>query len=188
MRAVILAGGKGSRMGGIDKALIKIEGKAIIERIVETIRYVVHNILIVSDNDYSFKGVNVTMVRDIEKDKGPMMGIYSGLISSKTEWNFACGCDMPYLTTSIILTLIENIRECEAVVPLVDGKREPLCALYSKRVIKRLQDAIRGDILKVSDFLSNVNVEYVGDDLLRKTDLECNPFFNINYEADIIKK
>lgn len=182
---IILAGGKAGRMGGIDKALITVKGKTIIERTVETLRDVVDDIIVVSGNDYNFKGINVTMVRDIEKDKGPIMGIYSGLIASKTEWNFICGCDMPYLNSSIILTLIENIRESEAVVPVADGRKEPLCALYSKRLIEKLQGAIGENILKVSDFLSKVNVEYVSDDLIRKTDLEYNPFFNINYATDI---
>ncbi len=182
---IILAGGKASRMRGIDKAMIMIDGKTIIERSVETLRDVVDDIIVVSDNDYSFKGINVIMVRDIKKDKGPIMGIYSGLIASKTEWNFICGCDMPYLNSSIILTLIENIGESEAVVPVVDGKKEPLCALYSKRLIEKLQDAIGQNILKVSEFLSKVNVEHVSYDLIKKTGLEYNPFFNINYDTDL---
>lgn len=182
---IILAGGKAGRMGGIDKALITVKGKTIIERTVETLRDVVDDLIVVSGNDYNFKGINVTIVRDIEKDKGPIMGIYSGLIASKTEWNFVCGCDMPYLNSSIILTLIENIRESEALVPVADGRKEPLCALYSKRLIEKLQSAIGENILKVSDFLSKVNVEYVSDDLIRKTGLEYNPFFNINYATDL---
>ncbi|MBU1487388.1 molybdenum cofactor guanylyltransferase, partial [bacterium] len=95
--SIILAGGKSSRMGE-DKALLRFEGRSLIEWVIAGLKEVGGEIIIVANEPERFKSLGLRAVKDILPDKGPLVGLYSGLLSSFSEYSFVCGTDMPFLS------------------------------------------------------------------------------------------
>lgn len=126
---IILAGGKNSRMGS-DKGMLIVDGKKIIERILEAIKPVVDEIIIVS-NGKNYDHLGYKVYSDIIKDCGPMGGIYTALSFSKANKNLVVACDMPFLSSEVLKQIINNSSDCDIAVPEFSGEVHPLCAVYS---------------------------------------------------------
>ena len=104
--AIVLAGGKSSRMGS-DKALLLYKNKTFLEHVVCAIKPLVDEILIISDNkDHQVN--DCTTIPDLILNSGPIAGIYTGLKNSKTENNLVLSCDIPLVQTSILEFIIKN--------------------------------------------------------------------------------
>ena len=139
---IILAGGKSSRMGQ-DKGFLKLKGKTFMSYIIEALKPIVSEIIIVSNNpDYDvFK---LKRVADVMEGSGPLAGLYSGLLHSETENNIVLSCDVPLINTSVIKKLIEGFTsEVEVIQFESQGKTMPLVAMYKRHcmhpILKLLQ-------------------------------------------------
>lgn len=126
---IILAGGKSSRIG-FDKGVINLNGKPFIVHIIEAMKPLVNNIIIVSDNtDYDKFGYQI--VNDLIKNFGPVAGLYSGLSNSKTEYNLVLSCDVPLIKTFILEQLIDRFDIDYDMIQLQsENKSMPLIAIY----------------------------------------------------------
>src|ERR1051325_8095541 len=94
---VIQAGGKSTRMGGEPKALLELGGRRIIERVLDALRPVVEDVLIVTNTPALYGFLGVPMVPDVYPDHGSLGGIFSGLSAAAGGAGFTAGCDMPFL-------------------------------------------------------------------------------------------
>ena len=83
---IILAGGKSSRMG-TNKALLTINGKTVIERIVNQLDQIVDEIIVVTNQFHDYEFLQLPMVEDKWKGMGPLAGIQAGLKAATTERN-----------------------------------------------------------------------------------------------------
>jgi molybdopterin-guanine dinucleotide biosynthesis protein A len=131
---IILAGGKSSRMGQ-DKGFLKLKGETFMSYIIEALKPIVGDIIIVNNNlDYDvFK---LKRVADVMEDSGPLAGLYAGLLHSETENNFVLSCDVPLVTTSVLKKLIEEFTpEAEVIQFESQGKTMPLVAMYKRHCI-----------------------------------------------------
>lgn len=139
---IILAGGKSSRMG-TDKATLLLKEKTFIQHIIEAMKPLVNNIVIVSDNP-NHDEFEIGRIEDVIKDAGPLAGLYSGLQYSKTDYNLVVSCDVPLITSEVLKRLIKNYEENYDVIQLESyQKTMPLTALYKKTceiIIKNLLD------------------------------------------------
>ncbi|MCF6307800.1 MAG: molybdenum cofactor guanylyltransferase [Flavobacteriaceae bacterium] len=137
--AIILAGGKSSRMG-TDKGFVSYKNKPFVQHIIDVIRPLVNEIIIISNNsNYDIFGL--IRFEDLITNTGPLAGIYTGLHHSKTEYNLVISCDVPLISSEVIEKLIEQISDDVDVVQLQSNGREmPLIAIYKKQcehLIKR---------------------------------------------------
>ena len=153
---IILAGGKSSRMRR-EKGLILFEGKPFLQHIIDAIKPLVTEIIIVSSNpdydQFAFK-----RVEDVFQDAGPIAGLHAGLSNSKTKNNLVLSCDVPMITTDLMSKLIQYQNEDYDIIQFESrGKTIPLIALYKKRCAS-----------KCIDFLSK------GEKRLRKLVLSLN--------------
>ncbi len=158
--AIVLAGGMSLRMGQ-DKALLTIDGRPMIERIVDQLRPHFTQLL-VSANDpdrYSFLGLEI--VPDRVTGLGPLMGIACGLARSDHDLNFIVACDIPRIDISLIERLFREVEGHEAAVLHSAALPEPLFAVYRKTVTKAIDEALARGQLKVSDALASCRVRYV---------------------------
>lgn len=161
---IILAGGKSSRMLGEDKSLLPVNGKPLISHIVDQL--LPHfDELIIGANDvdkYSFLGLKV--VEDIEKGKGPLMGIVSCLSESSNDINFITACDIPLMNIKLINTMIGMISGADVVIPVNDiDKFEPLYAVYRKSVIpfaRKVLDHEKGKITQLLPFVKYKTIKF----------------------------
>jgi molybdopterin-guanine dinucleotide biosynthesis protein A len=178
--AIILAGGKSTRMG-TNKALLKIQDTPNVERIVNVLRPdFPHSVLVTNDPDhYHFLGVKT--VKDYFPGKGPLAGIHAGLSASPYEVNVSVACDMPFVSAETALALVEKSQGYDAVIPVIGGKQQPLFAVYKKALIDVIEDKIKKDKLRMKDLLKEVNVLYVTEQELMVEDSFERIFFNMNH-------
>lgn len=163
---IILAGGKSSRMG-TNKALLEIDGKTVIERIVEKLRPIVDNLIIVTNSFEEFAFLELPMVEDEWKGIGPLAGIHAGLTASKTERNLIVACDMPFISPELGTLLLEQLVEYEAVVPQITEQLHPLFAAYKRGVKEEVKKAIELEQLRIRKIFDRIYVK-----ILTETELE----------------
>lgn len=197
--ALILAGGKGSRLGYQEKALIEIKGRPLIAIIIERLEKAVDNIIIsVRDEeqgellDSRLSGLMKTSYRfayDAYKERGPLAGILSGLLACEDEYCFIAACDMPFMNRDVVKMLFKKCEHYDAAIPRwEDGFLEPLHAAYRREpMIRETKKAIgKGETIILAP-VSRLNVNYIEVDEIRKIDPGLRTFININTYEDIAK-
>lgn len=183
---VILAGGKSSRFGR-NKALEKIDGMTLIERVCSIFSSVFPQLLVVTNSPDEYVFLNIPITGDIIQGLGPIGGIYSGLCSMKTQAGFFVACDMPYLNRDLICYMTDISGGYDAVVPKIDWMLEPLHALYTRKCIPEIGTEIESHKRQIINCFSRFNVRYVYEDEIRMFDPEVRSFLNINNPGDIAK-
>jgi molybdenum cofactor guanylyltransferase len=183
---IILAGGRGSRMNGADKARLIVNRRCLLDRQVETMRRWFSEIIIVAGPQRCYEYDGVKQVFDEKPDCGPLMGLYSGLRAGSYNLNFVIACDMPYISDRLV-ELLMNIAidgTDDVIVPLVNGFYEPLLAVYHKCVLPHVKDSIDNGQLKMVSFYDKVNVLGITEDKLATADPKLLSFLNINTPHD----
>jgi len=183
---VILAGGKNSRMG-LHKAFIKLNSKRFIDFTLDIMRELFEEIIIVTNNkeDFSeFKDLLVT--EDLIEGKGPLGGIYTGLEATSKEQSFFMACDMPFTHIEFIKRQIECFhrnRDCDALVPRLGDKIEPLAAIYKRNLRDKMRYFLEKDRdYSVKRFLRTVRVLYYD---IEDNSVNKNIFKNINTPEEL---
>lgn len=181
--AIILAGGKSSRMGQ-DKSFLELAGKPLIKITIDTLSEIFKSLLIITNNPEPYKTFGIRVAGDSIKDCGPLGGIYTGLTIAETTNNFIVACDMPFLNKELIYYMVKEIQDYDVVVPEFNGRLEPLCAIYSKNCIKPIENQIFNQKLKVTDFFKSLKVRVIKDKEIKQFDPEGLYFTNINTRED----
>ena len=187
MTSIILAGGKSSRLGR-SKALQAIGGKSLVQWVVDHLAILSIEIIIATAHGETIpcsSAVKIKTVADIYPGKGPLVGIYSGLIASSSSWAIVVGCDTPFLSDGLLEYMTQICSTFDVVVPRIKNKLEPLCAVYSKNCSSPIQSLLEQDELRIRNLFSMVKVKYVEEDEINRFDPEHLSFFNINSQADL---
>jgi len=179
--AVVLAGGKNSRIGR-EKALLELNGRLLLAQELEVLGKIFQQILIVTSKPEvigNFK--QYPKVSDHFKDCGPLAGIHTALNELKQDI-FVIGCDMPYLNESIIRKQIANYKKnhYQALVPKHIEGIEPLHAIYSKTCLKPVVEQLSKGNYSVRSFFKQITIQYQD---FAEEDIKW--FYNINTEADL---
>jgi molybdenum cofactor guanylyltransferase len=180
--AIILAGGKSSRMGS-DKSLLKLGNKTLIEHVVDSIRPYVSAVIVVTNDEekYSFLN-NVTFVPDIIKNQGPFIGLISGIKSIDTKWCFVTSCDMPLIDGNIIEYLWRR-KDKYIVSPFSNYGYEPLISLYSKEILPYAEKLMAEDMRSINKFIATMEKLGFVDKINKNMVMEIfgkETFLNIN--------
>ncbi len=185
--SIVLAGGKNLRLGR-NKALEVVGGKKLIERVIERLRPLSTQILIVtSEGQFDFPpACNAEIMVDLYPGKGPLGGIYTGLLASQSSYSIAVACDMPFLNTGLLRYMVERASDFDVVIPRLDeGMVESLHAVYSKGCIVSIRRQLELNQLGVHSLLSKVRVKYIEREECQKLDPQLLSFFNINCQSDL---
>lgn len=183
---IVLAGGLSRRLDYRNKALLKIGGKSIIKRIIDTLSEVTTDMLLITNSPDEFKHLNIPMFGDIIPGSGSLGGIYTGLKVSETYHNLIIACDMPFIRPSLLTLLIQQSRGYDVVIPVTPDGHHPTCAIYSRDCIKPIESQIRSGNLKISDFFPNVRTRRIDFNTLHDQ-YDQIMFFNINTEEDYLE-
>jgi molybdopterin-guanine dinucleotide biosynthesis protein A len=160
--AIILAGGKSSRMKE-DKGLIYFNGKMLVEHVIELVKKFTDQIIIVTANS-AYKQFGYPCIEDEIKDKGPLGGIYTGLLNSITQKNFVVGCDMPFLSEKLLTGLIKNAGDEDVLITEHWDKAEPLCSIYDKNCFEHIRSQLEQDHLKITDAMAGLKTRVISFD------------------------
>ena len=186
--AIVLAGGKNRRLGR-SKALESIGGMSIIVRVVERLEPLTSQILIVSSQEqFDFPvACKAEILVDLYPDKGPLGGLYTGLLASRSPRSVVVACDMPFLNQALLSYMIQISASFDLVVPRLNNMVEPLHAVYSKDCLAPIEHLLKLGRLSVLELLTLVNVRYVEAEEINRFDPEQLSFFNVNNEDDLEK-
>lgn len=193
---LLLAGGRGSRMGGRNKLYLELEGSLIIEGTLGLLAPLFKEIILLVAPGESFKATaalsrlinkwDIFVVEDRENARGPLEGLYNGLCHMKEDWGFLLGCDMPTPDPDVIRGMgcfcsINN----DAVVAERLGFLEPLHAFYRKSCTGPVSDAIaRGD-RKIKHFYEDIRLTVINGNKLKEFGDDESSFFNLNTPHDV---
>lgn len=144
----VLAGGKSSRMGA-NKALLALNGSALLERAVAILREVCGHVIVVGSREL-YQGFG-ECVEDVYRNCGPLAGIHAALLNSQTAHNVIIAVDTPFLTVELLNYLVERALRSRAVVtaPRVAGAVQPLCAVFSRDFLPLAEAALQSGKYKV---------------------------------------
>jgi molybdopterin-guanine dinucleotide biosynthesis protein A len=130
--AVILAGGKSSRMNR-DKAFLNIDGTPLLARQIELVRLAgATKVFISGRSGTDYSGFGCPVLEDKFEDAGPLAGIERALEASTAPLLLVVAVDLPNLTSDFLGTLARHCRENAGAIPRINGKIEPLVAFYPK--------------------------------------------------------
>lgn len=186
MTAIILAGGKSNRFGS-DKAFIEISGTPLIKRHLKLLNSLFSKIIIVTNQPQKYRFKNVKIVQDVIKDSGPLAGIYSGLLSSGSFYNFIIACDMPFINKALIRYMAGHKDDYDVIIPKVNNKFHPLFGIYSKNCIPVIEKMLKNDRLKVSSIFPKVKTHFIPKKTVEKFDENLFSLVNINTKKDLTK-
>jgi len=187
MTSIILAGGKSSRLGR-SKALQAIQGKSLIQRVVDRVAILSTEIIIATARGEAIpcsSAVRMKTVTDIYPGKGPLVGIYSGLRASTSPRAIVVGCDMPFLSVGLLDYMSRISSPFDGVVPRIEDQVEPLCAVYSRGCLAPIQGLLEQNELRINELFTMVRVRYIGEDEINRFDPEHLSFFNVNGKVDL---
>ncbi|MDR0551472.1 MAG: molybdenum cofactor guanylyltransferase [Spirochaetaceae bacterium] len=183
--AVIVAGGMGTRLG-YDKKQIMLKGKTLIEHQIEILSPLFSEVIVSSNNPFEYK--DIITVRDT-LGAGPLAGIYSALKICKSDYLFACACDMPYIQSEYISFLNTYINDKTFDVCAVrrsGGFIEPFNALYHKRALPALEQSLAAGIYKAQRAFTAMQILSLPEEEIERFNTDGrNIFYNINYETDL---
>ncbi len=186
--AIVLAGGRSSRLRQ-NKCWLSLAEERVLEKIIRILNQLAGEVILVLSpgqtspiSNYRFR---IREAVDAYPDRGPLVGLYSGLRLSKYPHSLAVACDMPFLNPRLLRYMLTLCSDFDVVIPRVEGKVEPLHAVYSKDCLPIMQEMLaRGDS-KISNLLDQVKVRYVEGKELGALDPEHLSFFNINSPEDL---
>ena len=191
----VLGGGASRRMGR-PKALLVIGGEKMIERQVRLLGTVARKVFVVGwpAGLAKPKLTNVHRVLHFLQDqfegRGPLGGIYTGLMQSQSEYNLILGCDMPFVDAGFLEFLYRRALESRAdvTVPKSRARRlEPLCAVYRKRAVRAVRQSLAAGENKITQFFPRVRCEVIPWREIVRAGFSPEMFDNINtpeeYEA-----
>lgn len=192
--ALILAGGKASRMGFQEKALMDIKGKPLISFVIGSLEKVVDNIIISVRDELQGELMEsrlpgYRLAYDTYRSKGPLAGILSGLSACRDEYCFIAACDMPFINGDTVKMLFKKCEHYDAAIPRHDdGFLEPLHAVYRcEPMINETKIAIDNGETIILAPVFKLNINYVDMDEIKKKDPKLRTFMNINTPEDIQK-
>jgi FdhD protein len=181
--AVILAGGKSSRMG-FNKEFIEINGKSLVKSNIEKLKQIFTEIIVVTNNPKLYENLKVITTQDIYFQKGPLSGIHAALKRSSSEYIYLLACDMPEIDFKFIELMKEMIsrKHPEIVVARKDSYIEPFNGFYSKSLLKKIEELISQSKLSVRALMDRSIVEYID---LNKVETEKDLFLNLNTPQEL---
>jgi len=183
---IILAGGRGTRLGGVNKALMEVGGRAIIDRQLEVLRPLTEEVLVVA-NDDALASRGLRIVRDVEQGAGPLVGLYSGLREVRTPLAIAVACDLPFLQPELLRFLIAAAAGYDVVIPRLGDLLEPAHAVYRTGCVPAMAAAIRRGERRLIAFLGRLRVREVGEKELRRYDPNLRSFLNVNTPEELAR-
>ena len=192
MIGLILAGGQARRMGGADKAFLKLGGETLIERAIARTRRQIGELIINANGDLErFASLGCEMIPDrIGEFLGPLAGILSGFEWMRenrpnARWLASFACDCPFFPTDMVERLIAEAQSRSVPIAIAaSGERHhPVFAVWSASLPVTLESVLRGEGLrKMDDFVAgypNVRVSFPSEPV--------DPFFNINTPDDLAR-
>lgn len=182
----IIAGGQSRRMGR-DKAFVKLDGKTLIEHVIERSADLGQaETILITNKPADYKHLGLPMFHDVLPGKGSLGGIYTALVKAASEYVLVLACDMPFINSDLLRFMVAQINaDTDIIVPTVDGYPQGLHAIYKKSCILPIGEQLAADRLKIIRFYNQMNVRYLDETDYAEFDPQGRSFANLNTPAEL---
>jgi len=152
--ALVLAGGLGTRMGGLDKGLVFWNSRPLIDHVLQRLKLqspAPEHVFISANRHVATYEQRATTVQDVVRDyAGPLRGIQAGLMICQTDWMLVVPCDCPQLPAD----LAQRLLSCHGPAWAKSGDRDHyLCCMLPRHSLKTLEACLANGQRRVRDFL-----------------------------------
>lgn len=179
--AVILAGGRGRRMGGEDKCLLSLAGRPMIAHVIERLAPQVATLIICANRNLdAYRQFGLPVISDrIPGFPGPLAGLHSALHAIDTDWLISAPCDTPFLPVDYVTRMRAAIGSAHAAVAH-DGERMQagFCLLH-RELLPALTATLHKQELAVYRFMTTQHAVQVD------FDDQAQAFHNINTPEEL---
>ncbi len=182
--ALILAGGKGVRMGA-EKPLVQLDGVALVDRVKGLLRPHFAELVIVTNRPDLYEYEDVTVVRDQVPYQGPLAGIYAGLLAATSDVCFVVAADMPFPSLDVIELLASRLEGADVAVVETQTGIEPLFGFYRKTCLDPIGEHLASGDRKPISFYDDISVRLVPEADVRAVDPDLTTLFNVNTRDDL---
>ena len=183
---VILAGGLSSRFQGRNKAFFQLNGRRLIDPIIEIFQKYFDDILIITNTPRQYLQYDATLASDIFPVRSSLTGIHAGLVFARNPYVFVTACDTPFIREEMLELVISRIRPgLDAVMPETPKGTEPLFAAYAKSSLPVVENSLRQERFKIKRVFKKMRVASIPVKQVLEADPLLRSFFNINTEADM---
>ena len=184
--AIVLAGGKSSRMG-TSKALLPFGPETMLQRVVRLLETVVSPIVVVAAVDQQLPPLppDVIVTRDENEGRGPLEGLRAGLKALPVDVDaaYVTSCDVPLLVPGFVRQMIDLAEGYDVAVIEQDGFAHPLSAVYRRATLPYVEDLLAHDRLRPAFLFEAVNTRRVAPVQLT-ADPELRTLRNVNTRDD----
>lgn len=184
--AAILAGGQARRLGGRNKAGLRLGDLSLLDRQLAVLREVVDRTIIIANDPAPYRASGVPVIADLAPQGGALGAIYTAIQSAQTDRTLIVACDMPFLSVPLLDYLVAAGDTADLAIPRTARGYEPLCATYSRRCANGVLDLIAAGRLRLSGVagIAGLTIRELGPDELARFGREDVLFFNINTPED----
>ncbi len=189
--AIILCGGKSSRMGR-DKATLPFGPELMLQRVARLVSEAVgrENMVVVAAANQSLPELpaSLTVARDAYEFRGPLQGLATGLrvLAGRADAVYVTGCDVPLLVPAFVNRMFELLGDFDIAVPFDGQHHHPLAAVYRPTVLAHVQRLLDTDRMRPRFLFDEVRTREVPIDELRAVDPQISTLENLNYQEDYI--
>lgn len=184
---IVLAGGKSKRMG-MDKRLVMFSGMNLLELSIKRLKAITEEVLVVIGEEENLDIEDARFVLDVEKDRGPMVGIFSGLYEMKNPYGLVTPVDAPLVASEFLNYMEKNAVGYDVTVPRWKRRIEPLIAVYSKNLLPTMKEWIKKEKNSAPHLFvqeTNLRVRFIEEEEISKFGNPETLFLNINTEEDL---
>ena len=160
---LVLAGGSSRRMGR-PKAWLEVGDTILLRWVTDRLAADFEEVLVsFAEPEQLEQPIPYRVVFDRKTSAGPMAGIEAGLAAARRDPLFVIACDMPFVTRDVAAKAVAAARTCDAAVPRIEGRPEPVCAAYRKSALATITAALDAGNRRAADVLGGLDVTWLED-------------------------
>lgn len=185
----IQAGGRSSRMGQ-DKGLAMLNGRMLIEYVVESVEGLCDELIVTTNNPAQYAMLGLRTVPDVTPGAGALPGLQTALTAATGEYVLVVGCDMPFLNKKLLQYQLQQAFDLhpDMVIPRWEGLLQPFHAVYHRHhcidaVAETLSESKQKP--RMDSFHTNLLIREIRPEVVTRFDPTGRTFFNVNRPEDL---
>lgn len=165
---------------GRDKAFLELDGRSLIEIVIERMASVCAEVLVVANDARPYTGLGVLVVEDRFRGVGVLGGLHAGLEAATHELVLAVGCDMPFLNADLLRAFVGWAEGFDVAVLRQGEYVDPLHGAYRRTCLPAIETAIHERRRRIISFFPHVRVRYITLEDVTSFDPDLRSFRNVN--------
>jgi molybdenum cofactor guanylyltransferase len=160
---LVLAGGDSRRMGR-PKAWLEVGDTYLLRFVADRLASAFSEVMVsFAEPEQLQEPVPYRVVFDRKPSAGPLAGLEAGLAAARNEMIFAVACDMPYVTQEFAQLAVVAARGCDAAIPRLAGRPEPVCGAYRRSALPHVTGALNAGRFKAAELGAELDVTWLED-------------------------